>query len=225
MSDCLLYLISPPNIEDINSFAKECRNVFEAADGKIGAFQLRLKDAGTDDGKLTENAASDDIIKQASEILLPLCQLYNITFILNDNAALAKEIGADGVHLGQDDGDIQNARDILGHNAIIGVSCHASRHLAMEAGEAGADYVAFGAFYPTRSKSAKALEHWGTPTPEILQWWVEVAELPCVAIGGITPDNAQPLIEAGADFIAVISSIWNHDKGATYAIEQFKKLL
>ena len=225
MTQCLLYLISPPHINNINAFAKECRAVFEAANGTIGAFQLRLKQSGTHDGALTEKAAQDDMIKEAAEILLPLCKLYDITFILNDNAALAKEIGADGVHLGQEDGDVSQARELLGNDAIIGVSCHASRHLAMQAGDDGADYVAFGAFYPTQSKSAEALQHWGTPTPDIVEWWVEVAELPCVAIGGITPENAAPLINAGADFIAVISSVWNHDKGAEHAVKQFNMLL
>jgi thiamine-phosphate pyrophosphorylase len=225
MSDCLLYLISPPQIQNLDDFVKECRSVFTAANGTIGAFQLRLKQHNTAAGALTQTAAADDDIRLAATAIMPLCQEFGISFILNDNAQLAKELGADGVHLGQEDGNVLEARALLGEAAIIGVSCHASRHLAMEAGDNGADYVAFGAFYPTTSKSAEALQHWGTPDHEILSWWVEVAELPCVAIGGITPDNAAPLIAAGADFIAVISSVWHHPQGAVHAIDAFASLL
>ena len=221
MSDCLLYLISPPHIATPEAFAQELRAACEASDGIIGAFQLRLKAPANDNDRLTEPASEDDIIKRVCDIVLPICQEHDITFILNDNPSLAKILGADGVHLGQEDGTIADARALLGEEAIIGVSCHASRHLAMEAGEDGADYVAFGAFHPTQSKSAKALEHWGTPEPDILQWWSEHVELPCVAIGGITPHNCAPLVSHGADFIAALSYVWQHPKGAATAISEF----
>src|SRR5882672_9055026 len=123
---------------------------------------------------------------------------------------LAVELGADGVHVGQNDMPYAQARKLVGPNAIVGATCHASRHLAMEAGEAGADYVAFGAFYPTTSKPQEKLEKWGTPKPDILSWWQAFMLLPCVAIGGITPAGCVPLVKAGADFIAVITYIWDH---------------
>ena len=123
-------------------------------------------------------------------------------------------------NLGQGDGDPREARRLLGPDAQIGVTCHASRHLAMEAGEAGADYVAFGAFFPTTTKT---VEHHAKP--EILSWWQGLFELPCVAIGGITPDNAAPLIEAGADFLAVSGAVWNHPEGPATAVRAFAALL
>lgn len=222
-SDCLLYLISPPDPPQPKNFAALCEACFSRSEGLIGAFQLRLKQSGSDtDGRLTELAPSDDVVRSYADVIVPLCQKYGITFILNDNPQLAIDIGADGVHLGQDDEAVRQARQLLGEDYIIGASCHASRHIAMQAGDDGADYVAFGAFYPTMSKSSKALEHWGTPTPDILDWWVSVATLPCVAIGGITPQNCSPLVQAGADFLAVISSVWQYDDGAATAIDAFK---
>ena len=140
-----------------------------------------------------------------------------MAFIVNDSVSLAKRLGADGVHLGQSDGDIREARAMLGASAQIGRTCHDSRHLAMEAGEAGADYVAFGAFYPTTTKPS----HY-RPDPSILSWWSAVFEIPCVAIGGITPDNAKPLVEAGADFLAILQAVWgkNDPREAVKAFEQ-----
>ena len=132
-----------------------------------------------------------------------------MAFIVNDDVALAKRLGADGVHLGQGDGDVRDAREELGREAQIGVTCHASRHLAMEAGEGGADYVAFGAFFDS---TTKASEH--RPEPEILEWWSTVFEIPCVAIGGITPANCAPIVAAGADFLAVSGAVWNGDEVA-----------
>ncbi|MDV3257961.1 MAG: thiamine phosphate synthase, partial [Sphingomonas sp.] len=119
-------------------------------------------------------------------------------------------LDADGVHLGQSDGVPREARRILGPSKQVGVTCHASRHLAMEAGEAGADYVAFGAFYPTLTKP---VEH--RPEPALLSWWATLFEIPCVAIGGITPQNAEPLVRAGADFLAVSSAVWGKDDPAS----------
>jgi len=144
---------------------------------------------------------------------------------MNDRADLAVACGADGVHIGQEDGSVKQARAIVGDQRIIGVSCHDSRHLAMRAGEEGADYVAFGAFHPTRSKSPEALARYGVPQPDILQWWQAYMVLPCVAIGGITPSNCAELARTGADFIAVITAVWDHPKGPGKAVEEFNRAL
>lgn len=149
---------------------------------------------------------SEHELARLAEPLQRICADVNVAFIVNDSMTLAKRIGADGVHLGQSDGDIREARALLGPSAQIGKTCHDSRHLAMEAGEAGADYVAFGAFYPTTTKPS----HY-RPDPSILTWWSTLFEIPCVAIGGITPGNAKPLVDAGADFLAVCQSVWGQD--------------
>jgi thiamine-phosphate pyrophosphorylase len=153
-----------------------------------------------------------------AEPLLRICADREVAFIVNDDMSLAKRIGADGVHLGQGDGDPRDARAMLGPTAQIGVTCHDSRHLAMEAGEAGADYVAFGAFYPT---STKETHH--QPDPAILSWWATMFELPSVAIGGITPANAAPLVKAGADFLAVSNAVWGGDEVA--AVKAFAAVM
>lgn len=197
---CQLYLISPPAIE--TGFADSLAAAFDG--GKVAAFQLRLK--GLD----------DDAIARAAEPIQKLCAEREIAFIINDSIALAKRLGADGVHLGQGDGDPREARKLLGPSVQIGVTCHDSRHLAMEAGEAGADYVAFGAFYPTATK-----ETHHRPDPSILGWWTALFELPCVAIGGITADNAAPLVQAGADFLAVSGAVWNHALGPQAGVAAF----
>ncbi|ODU19961.1 MAG: thiamine-phosphate diphosphorylase [Sphingomonas sp. SCN 67-18] len=200
---CQLYLISPPAIDA--GFADRLARAIDA--GSVGAFQLRLK--GID----------DHAIARAAEPLQRLCADRDVGFIVNDSIGLARRLGADGVHLGQSDGDPRDARAQLGPAAQIGVTCHDSRHLAMAAGEAGADYVAFGAFYPTATK-----ETHHRPDPSILGWWSTLFELPCVAIGGITPDNAAPLIAAGADFLAVSGAVWNAPDGEAAAVARFVKL-
>jgi len=200
---CQLYLISPPAIEA--EFADRLAAALDA--GPVAAFQLRLK--GID----------DHAIAALAEPLMAVCAARDVAFIVNDSIGLAKRLGADGVHLGQTDGDPRDARAMLGPKAQIGVTCHDSRHLAMEAGEAGADYVAFGAFYPTTTKE---VEH--GPDPSILSWWTTLFEIPCVAIGGITPDNARPLIAAGADFIAVCGAVWNAPEGEAAAVRTFAAL-
>jgi thiamine-phosphate pyrophosphorylase len=202
--DCQLYLISPERIDE--SFTDRLKAAFDG--GEVAAFQLRLK--GID----------DHAIARAAEPLQKLCAERDVAFIVNDSIALAKRLGADGVHLGQGDGDPREARDVLGPSVQIGVTCHDSRHLAMDAGEAGADYVAFGAFFPTATK-----ETLHRPEPSILGWWSRVFELPCVAIGGITPDNGRVLVEAGADFLAVCGSVWGHDGGPGAAVAAFQKIL
>jgi thiamine-phosphate pyrophosphorylase len=189
--DCQLYLISP--LEVGGGFPDRLARALDV--GPVAAFQLRVK--GID-----EHAAA-----RLAEPLQRICAAREVAFIVNDSIALAKRIGADGVHLGQSDGDPGEARERLGGRAQIGVTCHASRHLAMEAGEAGADYVAFGAFFPTATKE---VEH--RAEPEILTWWQTLFELPCVAIGGITPANCAPLVQAGADFLAVSGAVWNGDE-------------
>ena len=191
MTQCQLYLISPPVIAD--GFADRLARAIAA--GPVAAFQFRVKD-------IDQHAAA-----AMAAPLQAVCADQDVAFIVNDSIALAKRIGADGVHLGQDDGTVAEARAALGRDAQIGVTCHASRHLAMEAGEAGADYVAFGSFYPS---STKASQH--RPEPELLEWWQHLFELPCVAIGGITPVNCGPLIDAGADFLAVSAAVWDSDE-------------
>jgi thiamine-phosphate pyrophosphorylase len=190
---CQLYLISPQDVG--GAFPDRLKAAL--AGGSVAAFQLRVK--GVDQHELARLA----------EPLQRLCADADVAFIVNDSVSLAKRLDADGVHLGQGDGDPREARCILGPSKQIGVTCHASRHLAMEAGEAGADYVAFGAFYPTLTKPS---EH--RPDPAILSWWATLFEIPCVAIGGITPDNAKPLVDAGADFIAVCNAVWGKDDPA-----------
>lgn len=193
MTDCQLYLISPLDVS--GDFPKRLERALDAGPGLVTAFQFRVKD-------VDQHEAA-----RLAEPLQAICAAREVAFIVNDDVALAKRLKADGVHLGQGDGDPKDAREELGHEAQIGVTCHASRHLAMEAGEAGADYVAFGAFFDS---TTKASEH--RPEAEILGWWSRVFEIPCVAIGGITPDNCRPLVEAGADFLAVSGAIWAGDE-------------
>lgn len=190
---CQLYLISPLDVG--GAFSERLARALDSAE--VAAFQFRVK--GID-----PHAAA-----KLAEPLQALCDAHDVAFIVNDSVALAKRLGADGVHLGQSDDPVPAARAALGREAQIGVTCHASRHLAMDAGEAGADYVAFGAFHPTTTKT---VEHHAEP--EILAWWQSLFELPCVAIGGITPDNCAPLVRAGADFLAVSSAVWNGDEAA-----------
>ncbi len=208
---CHLYLISPPHIA-LTAFSTALENALSTDKDVVGAFQLRLKDA------------SDDTISQAIETLMPLCHAHEVVFILNDRPDLAAQHRCDGIHLGQEDltqWPLTRVRKMLGDDAVIGVSCHDSRHLAMSAGEQGADYVAFGAFYPTKSKSPEKLAQYGTPTPELIEWWTTYTTLPCVAIGGMTPENCLPMVHAGADFIAAITNIWEHPSGEAAAITAF----
>ncbi len=201
---CQLYLISPVRIGD--DFADQLQAALGAE--PVAAFQLRLKES------------ADDAILRAADRLMPICAAHEVAFIVNDRMDLAKSAGADGVHLGQGDGDPKAARALLGPAAQIGVTCHDSRHLAMGAGEAGADYVAFGAFFPTATKQ---VSH--RPDPSILGWWSRLFELPCVAIGGITPDNARVLVDAGADFLAISGAVWGHEKGSAAAVAAFREVL
>ena len=201
---CQLYLISP--LELGGGFPAQLEAALSA--GPVAAFQFRMKDVDQ---------------HEAAALAVPLqaiCAAHDVAFIVNDSVALAKRLNADGVHLGQSDGDIADARVELGKEFQIGVTCHNSRHLAMEAAEAGADYVAFGAFYPTMTKDVEHIAELDT-----VEKWSRVMEIPCVAIGGITPENAKPIIDAGADFIAVSSAVWNHPQGAAAAIKAFNMVL
>jgi thiamine-phosphate pyrophosphorylase len=198
-----LYLISPQEVG--GAFPDRLKSALEP--GLATAFQLRVKDI--DEHELARLAGP----------LQRICADADVAFIVNDSMKLAQRLGADGVHLGQSDGDVRVARALLGPSAQIGKTCHDSRHLAMEAGEAGADYVAFGAFYPTTTKPSNY-----RPDPSILTWWSTLFEIPCVAIGGIRPENADPLVEAGADFIAVCQAVWSNDDPAS-AVQAFGDVL
>ncbi len=205
MSDrCRLYLITPPAFEP-QSFAETLRRALGAGD--VAALQLRLKDV------------PDDDIRRAAGILMPIAQARDVAFIVNDRPDLAAELGADGIHIGQDDASYALARAAVGPNAIVGVTAHDSRHLAIEAAEAGADYVAFGAFFPTPTKETKA-----HADIELLRWWAELMVVPQIAIGGITPLNAAPLVAAGADFLAVSAGVWAWPQGPAAAVKAFNAL-
>ena len=201
---CRLYLITPPVLEP-KSFAETLKRALDAGD--VACLQLRLKDV-----------REEEIIR-AAEILMPVAQKHDVAFILNDRPDLAARLGCDGVHIGQQDASYAEARAAMGRDRIVGVTCHGSRDLAFEAGEAGADYVAFGSFYPTTTKEVQF-----TADIELLEWWAETMTVPVVAIGGITIDNAAPLIQAGADFIAVSSGVWNHSNGPAAAVKAFNAL-
>lgn len=199
-----LYLISPLDVS--GEFPARLERALDAGEGLVTAFQFRVKD-------VDQHEAA-----RLAEPLQAICAARDVAFIVNDSIALAKRLGADGVHLGQQDGDPKEAREELGKDAQIGVTCHASRHLALEAGEAGADYVAFGAFFPSETKHT---EH--RADTDLLEWWHEMVEIPSVAIGGITPENCAALIEAGADFLAVSGAVWNGDE--VTAIKAFSDIM
>ncbi len=203
---CRLYLITPPVIDDLAAFAQQLDAALAAGD--VAALQIRLK------------PADDAAILSAVETLAPIARARGVAVLLNDRPDLARRSGCDGVHIGQSDASYAEARRTLGPDAMIGVTCHDSRDLAMDAAEAGADYVAFGAFFPTTTK-----ETTHRPDPDILTIWQETVEVPCVAIGGITPDNAGDLARAGADFVAVSGAVWNHPEGPAAAVRAFSQVL
>ena len=200
-----LYLITPPQISDLAAFESDFAGALDAGD--IACVQLRLK---SPDGI----AAPDDDILAAAERLLPLAKERDVAFLINDRPDLTAKAGADGVHIGQSDASYTEARALLGDDATVGVTCHNSIHLGLEAGEAGADYVAFGAFFPTDTKKT---EH--KAEPELLAWWRHATIVPSVAIGGISPQNCAPLIHAGADFLAVSSAVWRNPAGPAEAVK------
>jgi thiamine-phosphate pyrophosphorylase len=205
MADCRLYLISPERMDHPSIFAAELRAALDGGD--VAAFQLRLKDV------------DDAAIARAADMLRPICQQRGVAFILNDRPDLAAKLDCDGVHIGQDDMPYAEARRIVGPDRQVGVTAKTSRHLAMEAAEAGADYVAFGAFFASTTKTVTV-----PADLEILEWWSGLMEIPCVAIGGITVDNCRPVIAAGADFLAVAGGVWNHKDGPEAAVRAFNAL-
>lgn len=204
MDHCRLYLITPPEVP-VAGFDDSLAAALDAGD--VACVQLRLKNA------------DDEAVCRAVDRLRPVAESRGVPLILNDRADLAAKTGCDGVHLGQEDGTCRDARQLLAADAIIGITCHDSRHLALRAAEDGADYVAFGAFFPTTTKDPKARAE-----PEILTWWQRMATVPCVAIGGITLDNAPGLVRAGADFLAVIGAVWNHPDGPGAAVKAFNRI-
>lgn len=207
---CRLYLITPPEIEDIAAFAGSLEAALDAGD--VACLQIRLKShSGV--------PAPDPVIRDVCQRILPMAQERGVAVLINDRPDLARALGADGVHVGQGDMSCAQARRQVGPDAIVGVTCHDSRHLALEAGEAGADYVAFGAFFPTDTKATTA-----RADPGLLTWWQEMIELPCVAIGGVTTANARPLVEAGADFLAVSAGVWRAEGGPAAAVKAFNDL-
>ena len=203
--NCRLYLITPPAI-DPAAFARDLGAALDAGD--VACLQLRLKHA------------DDDEIRRAADMLRPLAQARDVAFLMNDRPDLALETGCDGVHVGQEDASYGEARRMVGANATVGVTCHDSRDLAIDAADAGADYVAFGAFFPTATKDPKA-----AATPDIIEWWSEVMTVPCVAIGGITVGNCAPLVQAGADFLAVVAGVWDYPEGPGAAVRAFNETI
>jgi thiamine-phosphate pyrophosphorylase len=203
---CRLYLITPPRLDDLAGFGRTLAHALDAGD--VAALQIRLKDQ------------PDEVIAAAVDALAPIAQARGVALILNDRPDLAAKLGCDGVHVGQDDASYAEARRLMGKDAMVGVTCHDSRHLAMEAAEAGADYVAFGAFFPTTTKDAPTRAE-----PEILTIWQETMETPCVAIGGVTVETARGLAAAGADFVAASSGVWTHPEGPAAAVAAFNREL
>ena len=203
---CRLYLITPETIPDVAAFGRVLDEALAAGD--VACVQLRLK--GVDDAA----------IAAAAQELMPVCHKYGVAFILNDRPDLAAQLGCDGVHVGPDDIPYDEARRIVGPNATVGVTCKDSRHLAMEVADAGADYVAFGAFFPSATKDDT------TPADlEVVEIWSQTTNVPCVAIGGITIENCEAVIKAGTDFIAVCSGIWNYPEGPAAAVRKFNAVL
>ena len=202
---CRLYLITPPEIA-LDAFAPKLEAALDAGD--VACLQLRLK------------GAEDDDVRRAGERLLPICQARDVPLLVNDRPDLAAELGADGVHVGADDADYAQARESVGADGTIGVSCYDSRHRAMEAAAAGADYVAFGAFFPTPTKTPRA-----RADVDLLNWWQALMVVPCVAIGGITAENCGPLVENGADFLAVIGGVWSHPQGPAAGVEAINRAI
>jgi thiamine-phosphate pyrophosphorylase len=201
--DCRLYLITPPKIADLPAFLQALEAAL-AAGGDVAALQVRLKDV------------PDAEIERVTRAVLPVAHAHETAVILNDRPDLAARLGCDGVHVGQDDAPYAEARRIMGPRAMVGVTCHDSRHLAMEAAEAGADYVAFGAMFPTTTKEAST-----SCDLDTLSIWQETMQTPCVAIGGITPENCGPVVQAGADFLAVSNAVWSHPQGPAAAVKAF----
>ncbi|HEY8874607.1 MAG TPA: thiamine phosphate synthase [Stellaceae bacterium] len=197
-----LYLITPPAL-DPDRFAKDLEEAL--AGGDVACLQLRLKEV------------DDSVVRRATRILQPIAQAHGVAFIMNDRPDLAAELDCDGVHVGEEDAPYAEARRLLGPERIVGVTCGDSRDRAIVAADAGADYVAFGAFFPSMTKAGAKFR----ATPEVLRDWSETTIVPCCAIGGISQENCPPLVEAGADFLAVIGAIWSYPEGPRAAVRDF----
>ncbi len=205
MTDTRLYLITPSKF-DLDTFSAQLKDALEGGD--VASVQLRMKES------------YDEEIIKAARTLMPICHARDVAFIINDRPDIAVKVNADGVHIGQEDQSYKETREMLGDDKIIGVTCKSSKHLAMTAGEQGADYIAFGSFFPTTTKITTSMAK-----PEILTWWQELFEIPCVAIGGITEDNADIVAKAGADFVAVCAGVWDHEMGAKEAVKKINQVI
>ncbi len=199
-ADCRLYLVTPPVIDDAAAFARHFEEALSGGD--VAALQVRLK------------TATPFHIAEVVRVLKRPCAAAGVALILNDDAELANTLHCDGVHVGQSDTPLAEARRLMGKTRMVGVTCHDSRDLAYDAAAGGADYVAFGAFFPTSTKEAST-----RADPEILAIWQETMEAPCVAIGGITVETARGLTLAGADFLALSNGVWAHPGGPAAAVE------
>lgn len=202
-----LYLITPPAL-DPAAFAPRLAAALDAGD--VACLQLRLKDV------------DDDAIRRAADVLRPITEAHDVAFIMNDRPDLALQAGCDGVHVGQEDASYADARKLLGPDKIVGVTCYNSRDLAIDAAEAGADYVAFGGFFRSTTKDTRRI---AGNDPEILRWWSEIMTVPSCAIGGITPENCGALVAAGVDFLAVIAAVWDHPDGPAAAVKAFNEAI
>ncbi len=207
--DCGFYLVTPLGLTNgsiaLDAFVQSFAAVLDAA--PIDAVLLR---AGS-----TEGSLPDDSLKQQIALLLPQAHARGAPLVLEGRADLAASEGCDGVHLVADKRKITAVRRALGTDAIVGAAAGHSRHEGMEAGEAGADYIAFGLFDPAPEP----------PAVELLEWWQEMMEPPCVALGGVTLENAAALAAAGADFLALRNALWNHPQGPAKAAKLFLKAL
>jgi thiamine-phosphate pyrophosphorylase len=190
---CRLYIITPETL-DLRVFPDSLARALDAGD--VAAVQLRLKNA------------DDDAWKRAIDALRPICQSHGAAFWLNDRADLVVAAGCDGAHVGQEDMPAREARRLMGPSRTLGVTCKSSHDLADRAVQDGADYVAFGAFFPSTSKQVTKLAD-----PEILRGWAQRSKMPSCAIGGITEANLAPLVRAGANLLAIIGGVWSHAAG------------
>ena len=202
---CRLYLVTPPEIDSV-AFREKLKAALDGGD--VACLQIRLKDC------------ADEAVLRAAETLAPVCHEHDVVLLINDRPDLAAACDADGVHIGQEDASYESTRDMLRTDKVVGVTCHNSRHLAIAAAEGGADYVAFGSFFETQTKSPKT-----RATLDVLKWWRDLMLVPCVAIGGITPENCPPLVRAGADFLAVVSAVWDHANGPAAGVTAFNRAI
>ena len=198
-----IYLISPQKIRG-SQFYEELQQVLKT--NKVKYFQLRLK------------KISDRNLLKISKKIKKIVRKNNVKFLINDKPSIAKRVGADGCHIGQKDINFTRSRKILGKSKIIGITCHNSKKLALNAKRQGANYVAFGSFFESSTKKTAFKANL-----EILRWTKKKISMPIVAIGGINSINYKKILTSGADFIACSSYIWNNKKlDPVSAINKFK---